>query len=104
MLVHVMEFPHHARGVGILVLVEPHGIPAMLSPPLPILDDGSHRKAFGMETAGGRQEFLLRVIPFPAMDVPESPVRHRRHRPAQAAEGVHDGIGIPGKNRIVNSL
>ena len=101
MLVHAMEFPHHARGVGILVLVEPHGIPAMFSPPLPVLDDGSHRKAFGMEA---RQEFLLRVVPFPAMDVPESPVRHRRHRTAQAAESMHDGIGVPGENGIVNPL
>ncbi len=103
-LVHSVELPDHARRVGVFVLVEPHGIPAMFSPPLPVLDDGSHRNAFRMETAGGCQEFLLRIVPFPAMDIPERPVRHRRHRTAQAAERVHDGIGIPGENGIVDSL
>ena len=39
MEVLAMECGHHFRGIRILAFIEPHGIPAVLAPVLPILNE-----------------------------------------------------------------
>ena len=63
----------HTLGVGVVVFIKLHGVPAVLSPVLPVLDDDVKWQLLLLETIDGLQNLLLRMVSFAAVDVASSP-------------------------------
>ena len=103
MLPQVMNLLCHRRGIGIIVLIKAHGIPAILSPPLPVLDDGAHGNTLVVKPPGGGEKFFLRRIALPAVDVLEYPVRHLRDMTRQRTVSLHHLIRTSGEDRVIQS-
>ena len=79
MLVHRMELVHHRLGIRVVGLVKLHGVPAILAPVLPVLDQGVHGKLALAELSSNVQDLFLGVIAFPALPVSIHPLgKHRR--------------------------
>ena len=68
-----MELVHHLCWIRIELLVKLHGIPAVLAPVLPVLDDKVDRNLLLAESPCSSQELLLRMESFAAVDVSQSP-------------------------------
>ena len=100
----VMNLLDHGGRIRIIILIELHGVPTVLAPPLPVLDDSTHGDSLVMEPLGGGQELLLGSETFPAMDVLEYPVRHRRDMAGKRAVRLHDVIRASGEDSIVQTL
>ena len=79
MLVHGVELIHHCLGIGVVALVKLHGVPAVLAPVLPVLDQGVNRKVAFAELHSNVQDFLLGMISLPALPESIHPLgKHRR--------------------------
>ncbi len=83
--VHAVKLIGHGFGIGVLALVELHGVPAVFAPPLPVLDNHAGVVTLVIKTVGVLQEFLLAVIALAAVYVTECPVRHLRNLTGQVA-------------------
>ena len=88
-------------GIGIVLLVELHRVPARRTPPLPVLDDDVQRQAALLELAGVGDDFLRRVVALAAVDVAEHPVRHLGDGPRQGAVRADGLVGLAGEHRVV---
>ena len=88
-----MKFICHGLGIGVLVLVKLHGVPAVLAPPLPVLDYYAGFVILLLQTSGVLQQFGLAVITLAAVDVAESPVGHIGNPACQIAVGTDYLIG-----------
>ena len=78
MLVQGVELVHHSLGIWDNALVELHGVPAVLAPVLPVLHQGVDRDFALAEFGANIENFLLAVIPLPALPVTVCPLGKQR--------------------------
>ena len=96
-----MKLVGHGFGVGVLALVKLHGVPAVLTPPLPVLNYDAGVVTLVLKAVGVLQEFLLAVITLTAVYVAECPVGHGWNLSCQVAVSIDDFIGGSGKYGII---
>ena len=104
MHVVLVQGVREGAGIRIVLCVEHHGVPAGVSPPLPVLDNHVQRQAAALEFGGVFQDFVLRMVALPAVDIAEHPFRHLGNGPGELAVGRYHLVGITGKDRVVQSL
>ena len=82
-----VQLARERGGVGVVVFVEAHGVPAVLAPPLPVLHQHIHGNLLRTEALGGLQNLVGRVETFAAMDVAHGPAGHEGSVARDVAEG-----------------
>ena len=100
--VHLVQTVRQCLGVGVVVLVKLHGVPAVLAPPLPVLHDHAQGNLLLLETVGRLENLLRRVEPFATVDIAQRPLRHHRTFACQFSVRGDDLVGGAGKHRIVH--
>ena len=93
----LVESVGQSLGIRIVVLVETQGVPAVFSPPLPVLDDHVEGNAPLLESGGVLEDLIRRAVALAAMDVSEHPFGHLRDFAGELAVRGYALVGISGE-------
>ena len=99
-----MQTVCQSLGVGIVLLVKLHRVPAILAPVLPVLDNHANRHLFLAEALGCLQDLVRGMEAFATMDIAQCPCRHGRALACQVAIGGNDLVGSADKHGIVDGI
>ena len=102
--IHLVKTVGQSLGVGIMVFVKAHSVPAVLAPILPVLHNHTHRHLFTAEAVGCLQYFLGRVEALAAMDISQCPRGHLRAIAGDVAICGNDLVGRTQEDSIINHL
>ena len=98
----MVQIVSECLGVGVVVLVEAHGIPSVLAPILPVLHQHAYGDALLLEAVGGLQDLVGRVEALTAVDIAQRPRRHRCTGARQFTIGSYYLVGRTDEYSVVH--
>ena len=99
-----MQTVRQRLGIGIVLLIKLHGVPAVLAPVLPVLDNHANRHLLLTKALGCLQDLVRGMEAFATMDIAQRPCRHGGTLARQVTIGGNDLVRSADKHSIVNSI
>ena len=100
--IHLVQTVCQRFGVRVVGLVELHGVPAVLAPPLPVLHEHAHGHPLLLEAVGRLEDLLRRVEALAAVDVTQRPFRHLWTGTRQLSVGGDNLVGSAYEHGVVH--